>query len=82
MSIFTTKGAQSSARSSVIPAGNQSDPGTAMEDRLAVAEGVGWTGRLGLVGANCYGLEWISNEIPMHSTENYIQSLVIEQDGR
>ena len=26
-------------------------------------------------------LEWISNEILLHSTENYIQLLVMEHDG-
>ena len=26
-------------------------------------------------------LEWISNEILLHSTGTYIQSLVMEQDG-
>ena len=27
-------------------------------------------------------LEWISNEVLLYSTENYIQSLGIENDGR
>ena len=27
-------------------------------------------------------LEWISNEVLLYSIGNYIQSLVIEQDGR
>ena len=27
-------------------------------------------------------LEWISNEVPLYSTGNYIQSLVIVHDGR
>jgi len=27
-------------------------------------------------------LEWISNEIVLYSTGNYIQSLVMEHDGR
>ena len=26
-------------------------------------------------------LEWISNGIPLYSTGNYIQSLLVEQDG-
>ena len=42
-----------------------------LENRLMVAkgegQGVGWTGNLGLVD-----LEWISNEILLHSTGNYI----------
>jgi len=45
-----------------------------LENRLVVAkgvgEGVGWTGSLGLIDANfCL---WISNEILLYSTGNYI----------
>ena len=43
-------------------------------------EGVGWMGSLGLVDANYY-LEWISNEILLYSTGNYIHSLMMEHDG-
>ena len=54
-----------------------------LENRLLVAkgdgEGLGWTGSLGLVGAN---LAWISKEVMLHSTGNYIQSLVMEHEGR
>ena len=57
-----------------------------MENRLVVAMGegeeMGWRGNFGLVGANYYILEWISNEVLLYSTGNYIQSLVIERDGR
>ena len=35
-------------------------------------QGVGWTGRL--------HLEWISNEVLLHSTGNCIQSLGLEHD--
>ena len=27
-------------------------------------------------------LDWISNEVPLYSTGNYVQSLVIEHDGK
>ena len=40
-----------------------------MENRLVVAK----------AGS---GLDWISNEILLYSTGNYIQSLVMEHDGR
>ena len=46
-----------------------------LENRLMIAkdegEGVGWTGSLGLIDANL-PLEWISNEILLYSTGNYI----------
>ena len=44
-------------------------------------KGKGCTGSLGLVDSNLH-FEWISNEVLMYSTRNYIQSLVIEYDGR
>ena len=44
-----------------------------------VEERVGWTGSLGLVYANYY---WVSNEVLLYSTGNYIQSLGIDYDGR
>ena len=55
-----------------------------IENRLVIAkgggEGVGWTESLRLVDANYYILEWISHEVLLYSTGNYIQSLVIEHD--
>ena len=48
-----------------------------LEKRLVVAEGegegegVGWIGNLGLIDAN-YCLWWISNEILLCNTGNYI----------
>ena len=52
-----------------------------LENRLVVAkgEGVGRTGNLGLIDTN--HLEWISNEIPLYSTGNCIQSLAMKHDG-
>jgi len=35
-------------------------------------EMVGWTGCLGLVDANYWHLEWISNELLLYNTWNYI----------
>ena len=51
---------------------------------VAMGEGVemGWRGNFGLVGANYYILEWISNEVLLYSTGNCIQSPVMEHDGR
>ena len=45
-------------------------------------EDVGWMRSLRLVDANLLYLEWMSNEILLYSTENYIQSHGIELDGR
>ena len=42
---------------------------------------MGWTESLGLVDANLH-LEWISNEVLLYSTGNYIQSLGIEYYGK
>ena len=45
-----------------------------LENRLVVAEEeerVGWTESLGLIDADLH-LEWISNEILLYSTGNYI----------
>ena len=57
-----------------------------IENRLVVAKGdrVRWTGRVGLVDANqfFFFLEWISNEVLLYNTGNYIQSLVMEDDGK
>ena len=56
-----------------------------LEDRFVVAkgegEGVGWTGNLGLIDANCLPLEWISNDSLLYSTGNHIYSLVMEHDN-
>ena len=41
---------------------------------------MGWTGSLQLV-VQTINLEWISNEVLLYSTGNYIQSLGIEYDG-
>ena len=47
-----------------------------MENRLVVAkgegEGVGWIGNLGFHRCKLLPLEWISNEILLYSTRNYI----------
>ena len=42
---------------------------------------VGWMGSLVLVDANLVPLEWVSNEVLLFSTGNYIQSLGIDHDG-
>ena len=47
---------------------------------VGVECGVGWTGSLGIVICKLLCLEWISNEILLCSTGNYIQSL--EMDGK
>jgi len=53
-----------------------------LENRLVVAkgegEGMGWTG---LNRCKLLHLKWISNEIPLYSTGNYIQSLLMEHNG-
>ena len=51
-----------------------------MENRLVVAKGEGvgvWYLQMQTIA-----LDWISNEILLYSTGNYIQSLVMEHDGR
>ena len=58
---------------------------TNTENKLVVAkgergEGVGWT--FGVSRCKLLHLEWISKEVLLYSTENSIQSLVIEHDGR
>ena len=58
-----------------------------MENRLVVAkgegegEGVGWMGYLGLIDADSLPLKWISNEILLCSTGNYVWSLIMEHDN-
>ena len=45
-----------------------------LENRLVVAkgEGVGWIGEFGVNGCKLLLLEWISNEILLCSTGNYV----------
>ena len=43
---------------------------------------MGWTDSLGLVDIKLLHGEWISNEVLLYSTENHIQSLGIDHDGR
>ena len=47
-----------------------------LENRLVVGkgeeEGLGWTGSFGLIKHKLFHLEWISNEIVLYSTANYI----------
>ena len=56
-----------------------------MENRLGVAsgegEGSGMDWEFGVSRYKLLHLEWISNEVLLYSTGNYIQSLVIEHDG-
>ena len=51
-----------------------------LENRLVVArgegEGVEWIENLGLIDADYYF--WISNEIPLCSTGNYVYSIIME----
>ena len=53
-----------------------------LENRLVVAKGEEeGAGGIGVLGVNRYRLlplEWISNEILLCSTENYVQSLMME----
>ena len=44
--------------------------------------GSGMDWKFGVNRCKLLHLEWISNEILLYSTGNYIQSLVIEHDGR
>ena len=45
---------------------------------------MGWMGTWGLGVSRCrlLHLEWISNEVLLHGTGYYIQSLGIDHDGR
>ena len=55
-----------------------------LENRLVVAkvEGEGWVDwEFGLSRCKQLHLEWISNGILLHSTENYVWSLVIEHEN-
>ena len=56
-----------------------------LENRLVVAngwrEGSGMDWEFGVNRRKLLHLEWISNEILLYSTRNYIQSLVMEHVG-
>ena len=57
----------------------------AIEIRLIVSKGSGESGmdrKSGDSRCKLLHLERISNEVPLYSTGNYIQSLVMEHDGR
>ena len=58
---------------------------TDIENRLVVAkgnrEGSGMDWEFGVSRCKLFHLEWISNEVLLHSTGNYIQSLGIDHDG-
>jgi len=46
-------------------------------------EGVGWMdGEFGVSRCKLLHVEWISNEVLLYSTGNYIQSLEIDYNGR
>ena len=57
-----------------------------IENRLAIARGEGgrsWMdGDLGVGRCKLLHVEWISNEVLLHSTGNYIQPLEIDCNGR
>ena len=57
-----------------------------MENRLVVAKweggGGGMDQEFGLGQCELLHLEWISSEVLLYSTGNYIQSLGIEHNGR
>ena len=58
---------------------------TDVEDRLVVAKGQGASGMDGEFGVSrceLFHFEWISHEVLLSSTGNYIQSLGTEHDGR
>ena len=59
---------------------------TDIDNRLVVAKGEGKRsgvdGELGVGSCKLLHLEWISNEVLLYSTANYIQSLVIEHNGK
>ena len=58
---------------------------TAIENRLVVAKGEGrgsgMDRKFGVSRCKQLPLEWISNEVLLYSTGNYIQSLGMEYDG-
>ena len=60
---------------------------TDIENRLVIAKGrgldEGWSGRLGLAEISSYIEKWINNNnILLYSTENYIQYLMINHNGK
>ena len=60
--------------------------GTDMESRLVFAGrvegGSGIDGEFGVSRYKLLHLEWISHDVLLYSTGNYIQSLGIDHDGR
>ena len=50
------------------------------EGGVGEGEGGGQIGTLGLVDENLH-LKWMGNRVPLYSTGNYIQSLMMAQDG-
>ena len=59
---------------------------TDVENKLMVAKGEeggsGLDGEFGVGRYKLLHLQWISNEVLLYCTGNYIQSLGIEHDGR
>ena len=59
---------------------------TDIENRFVVAKGSGkgsgMDGEFGVSRCKLIHLEWLSNEVLLYSTGNYIQSLGIDHDGR
>ena len=57
-----------------------------VENRLVVAKGVwgrGWMDwEFGVSRCKPVCIEWINNKVPLHSTGNYIQYLVINHNGK
>ena len=52
-----------------------------MENRPVVTKGEGMGWEFGVNRCKLLPSEWISNEMLLYSTGNYIQSLVMEHDG-
>ena len=48
-------------------------------DKVGGGSGMDW--EFGVRRHELLHLEWISNKVLLHSTGNYIQSLVVERDG-
>ena len=58
---------------------------TDMENRLRLPKGRGWSGvdgEFGVSRCKLLHLDWISNEVLLYSTGDYIQFLGIEHDGQ
>ena len=45
-------------------------------------EGSGMDWKFGVGRCKLLYLEWISNEVLLYNTGNYVQSIVVEHDGR